>query len=218
MKEKNKIIMHRIIWLCITLLFIFTPIISSAVQPDLKIVDESVTYSPSGNWTDVDITLTFDREVNNGYVDIAFYDNNGKLLTEKNIYMYSSGKTAKSFLETVYGVVTSYEIISTDFSTSNNIVIICWVFVPFAVIMFISALLLSYKEYVIDDKIISVYAGFYHHTLRINGEKYDEHNTIMTFTPIRLSTTLENGSKIEVIISLTNRISTKLNDKILTKK
>ena len=37
----------------------------------------------------------------------------------------------------------------------------------------------------------------------------------MTFTPIRLSTTLENGSKIEVIISLTNRISTKLNDKIL---
>lgn len=43
MKEKNKIIMHRIIWLCITLLFIFIQIISSAVQPDLKIVDESVT-------------------------------------------------------------------------------------------------------------------------------------------------------------------------------
>lgn len=84
--------------------------------------------------------------------------------------------------------------------------------------MFISTLLLSYKEYVIDDKIISVYVGFYHHTLRINGEKYDEHNTIMTFTPIRLSTTLENGRKIEVIISLTNRISTKLNDKILMSK
>lgn len=66
--------MHRIIWLCITLLFIFIPIISSDVQPDLKIVEESVTseYNPSGNWTDVDITLTFDREVNNGYVDIAF--------------------------------------------------------------------------------------------------------------------------------------------------
>lgn len=50
-KEKNKITMHRIIWLCITLLFIFTPIISSAVQPDLKIVDESVTseYNPSYN-------------------------------------------------------------------------------------------------------------------------------------------------------------------------
>lgn len=221
MKEKNKIIMHRIIWLCITLLFIFIPIISSAVQPDLKIVDESVTseYNSSYNWTDVDITLTFNREVNSGYVDIAFYDNNGELLTEKNIYMYSSGKTAKSFLETVYdGEVTSYEIISTDFSTSNNISTICWAFVPFAVIMFISTLLLSYKEYVIDDKIISVYAGFYHHTLRINGEKYDEHNTIMTFTPIRLSTTLENGSKIEVIISLTNRISTKLNDKILMSK
>lgn len=58
MKEKNKIIMHRIIWLCITLLFIFTPIISSAVQPDLEIVDESVTseYNSSNNWTDVDIT------------------------------------------------------------------------------------------------------------------------------------------------------------------
>ncbi len=74
MKEKNKIIMHRIIWLCITLLFIFTPIISSAVQPDLKIVDESVTseYNSSNNWTDVDITLSFNREVNSGYVDIDF--------------------------------------------------------------------------------------------------------------------------------------------------
>ena len=60
--------------------------------------------------------------------------------------MYSSGKTAKSFLETVYdGEITSYEIISTDFSTSNNFSTICWVFVPFAVIMFISTLLLSYK-------------------------------------------------------------------------
>ncbi len=66
--------MRRIIWLCITLLFIFTPIISSAVQPDLKIVDESVTseYNSSYNWTDVDITLTFNREVNSEYVDIAF--------------------------------------------------------------------------------------------------------------------------------------------------
>lgn len=128
MKEKNKILMHRIIWLCITLLFIFIPVISK-------------TESVFGN--------------------------------------------------------------------------ICCALIPSGVLMVISTLLLSYKEYVVDGKTISVYAGFCHHTLKINGEIYDEHNTIITFTPITLSTTLENGSKIEATISLTNRISVKLNDKIL---
>lgn len=82
-----------------TLLFIFIPIISSAVQPDLKIVDESVTseYNSSYNWADVDITLTFNREVNSGYVDIAFYDNNGKLLTEKIFICIHQGKLLKVF-------------------------------------------------------------------------------------------------------------------------
>ena len=62
---------------------------------------------------------------------------------------------------------------------------------------------------------ISVYAGWYQHTLRINGKLCDEHNTLVNFTPIQLSTTTGDGIKIEAMISLTNRISIKANDKLI---
>ena len=83
--------------------------------------------------------------------------------------------------------------------------------------MLIDALLVVYKEYDYKGKKLSVYAGFYHRTLRIDGEKCDEHNTIVAFSPIYLSTTLEDGTKVEATITLTNRVSLKLNDKLLGK-
>ena len=63
-----------------------------------------------------------------------------------------------------------------------------------------------------------VYAGWYHHYILINGEKYDEHNTITFFTPILLSASLDDGSEVKATISLTNRIALKINGKLYQKE
>ena len=85
----------------------------------------------------------------------------------------------------------------------------------FSFVFFGASLFLSYKEYNYFGKQLSVYAGWFHHTLRVNGEVCDEHNTITSWTPIKLSTTLYDGTKIDATITLTNRISLKANDKLL---
>lgn len=51
----------------------------------------------------------------------------------------------------------------------------------------------------------------------VNGVKTDEHNTIMSFTPIYLSCTLEDGTNLQATVSLTNRISLKINDLLYTR-
>ena len=43
----------------------------------------------------------------------------------------------------------------------------------------------------------------------------DEHNTLVSFTPIQLSTTTDDGIKIEAMISLTNKISIKANYRLI---
>lgn len=45
--------------------------------------------------------------------------------------------------------------------------------------------------------------------------KYDEHNTLSSFTPIVLKTTRDDGMVITATISLTNRIAVKINDKLI---
>ena len=88
-------------------------------------------------------------------------------------------------------------------------------FTIYALAMFIASLFLSYKQYNYNGATISVYAGWYHHALRINGEIFDEHNTLMSFTPIKLSTTLDNGTVLEATISLSNRIVLKINNRVV---
>lgn len=79
---------------------------------------------------------------------------------------------------------------------------------------FIMAFLLSCKKYVYNDNEIVVYAGFYHHYITVNGVKTDEHNTIISYTPITLSCTLSEGTHVQATISLTNRIALKINDRL----
>ena len=86
-----------------------------------------------------------------------------------------------------------------------------------AIIMFVGALFVQYREYEYNGKKISVYAGYFHHTLRINEEKFDEHNTFLAFTPIKLSTKLDEKTNIEATITLSNRVSLKINDKLLNR-
>lgn len=85
------------------------------------------------------------------------------------------------------------------------------------ILFLICSFLISYKEYNYKDRVISIYAGWYHHTLRIDGELCDEHNTLVSHTAITLSTTLD-GEIIEARITLSNRISVKVNNKLLKRQ
>lgn len=82
------------------------------------------------------------------------------------------------------------------------------------VAFFIMALLTTYRAYEYDGNIMIVYAGFYYRYLKINGEVMDEHNTVMTFTAIQLSCTLDDGTVVTANITLTNRISLKINNRL----
>lgn len=84
--------------------------------------------------------------------------------------------------------------------------------------LFICSLLLSCNIYEYDGKEILVYAGWYHHYVTVDGRKSDEHNTIVYHTPIHLSCTLDDGAALEATISLTTRVSLKINNQLYTKK
>lgn len=82
------------------------------------------------------------------------------------------------------------------------------------VVFFFGSLSLSCKTYTYKDYEIIVYAGWFHHYIKVNNEIVDEHNTLITYVPITLESTLDSGEKIFARISTFNRISLKINDKL----
>ena len=82
-------------------------------------------------------------------------------------------------------------------------------------VFFFCSLSVSYKEYKVNEKLISVYAGFRHHILRVDGDLCDEYVSSFTYTPVKLSTTIDHGINIDVTISLSNRITVKAKGKLI---
>lgn len=218
--EKGKVFIHRLIWLIIIVLIIFIPVIANAVQPELEIVSDEgyiQDYYSSLDETSVKLYITFNREVYSGYATIKYFDDSNNLLERSRCYFTAYGKEAESWSEYVNGHVSSYEIVSYEFDTVFTMGWIYSFLLP-ALIMFIGSLLLNYKEYQYNGIKISIYAGWYHHTLRVNGEICDEHNTVVSYIPINLSTTVNNDMELDATISLTNRISLKVNNKLIAKQ
>lgn len=81
-------------------------------------------------------------------------------------------------------------------------------------VVWVSSWFLSCKGYKYDDKKIVIYAGWFHHCLKVNGRYMDEYNTFITFTPIDLSCVLNDGTPLQVRISLANRITLKINNQL----
>lgn len=219
MQEKTKALVHKLIWFGILLLIIFIPIIANAAQPQLELVNDNCCINEYYTYLDetsVDIELEFNRNVSSGYATIKFYNSSNQLLETKKEYFISYDNIAESNYILVDGKVDSYQVIYYEFEpTITPLFYLYYLLIP-VIIIFIGSLLISYKEYQVGGKTISVYAGWYHHTLRIDSVKYDEHNTIVSHTPIKLSTTLDDGTKLEATISLTNRITLKANDKLVS--
>ena len=89
-------------------------------------------------------------------------------------------------------------------------------FVDFIIFsIFACTLCLHCKTYTFRGNSIVVYAGFCNHYIKANGVKCDEHNTLISFTPIVMSCKLDDGTMLQATISMSNRIALKANDKLL---
>lgn len=95
-----------------------------------------------------------------------------------------------------------------------ELTIFIWLFELIIFICFNWALSLSCKVYTYKNYQIIVYAGWFHHYIKVNEEIVDEHSTLITYVPITLETTLDSGEKIFARISTSNRISLEINDKL----
>lgn len=226
MSAKTKLMIRRTIWWLIVMLGIpISLCIINAVPTDLDVIDTNcnVEYSEYSDYSTCDIEIKFNAPVNNGYATVAFYDNHDQLLDRKECYFFSSDSVANSMFNSVSGHVYSFSIVSYDFiddatlALRRNGIFMMMFSVIIGIPFFVCAMLCSYKCYRFEDKVIAVYAGYYHHYITVNGVKTDEHNTIMSFTPIYLSCTLEDGTNLRATVSLTNRISLKINDLLYTR-
>ena len=111
-----------------------------------------------------------------------------------------------------------------DNSQLNNDYLILYLILPIIMpyldlvmlAFFICTLTYSTKAYCYNGNVIVVYAGASHHYLKVNGVIVDEYVSSMAFHPIRLSSTLSDGSIINATVSLSNRISLKINNKLYT--
>lgn len=217
--EKKKILIRRIVWGILLAIGILVPVIlSNQPAEDVNIVNDDgyiIEYYEYSDTTDCEIEVTFDREVSSADIVVAFYDSDGNLLEREEGYFYGyDNKVSATFF--IDGSVDSYEIISYEVSIYENNDYIMWFLIVdlVAVVFFICSLLLSCKVYEYNGKTIIVYAGFYHHYLKVDGEIMDEHNTLTSFTAIPLSCTLDDGAVLHATITMTNRISLKINDRL----
>lgn len=233
--EKKFILGNRYISLGVMILCILLAIICfitqsfSSMKPAEIVDDDGYInyYSDYSNTTSVEITVTFDCPVDSGYITVAFYDANELFLEQKTSYFYGDYVNEETLSATFFvnGNVEYYEIISHEITASNNAgnnetlrdlsiaFIICAVL---SLTYFLCTFQLSYKKYDYCGNVIIVYSGFYDHYITVNGRRFDEHKTLITYSPIVLSCTFDDGAVFTATISIFGRITLKLNNNLYT--
>lgn len=215
--ERKSILISRIVCGIILFFNILIPVLITAIPTTATIVEDKGYINDYDDYIDTSyckIVITLDKKVSSCYATINFYDERGNYLSQERGYFYGDEKTLSDTFY-VRGKVGSYEIVEEEIicdDTGEYVAsIVLFYLSPFTLIFFIASCLLSYKTYEYNGNEIIVYAGWYHHYIKVNGTILDEHNTITSFTPIRLSCVLEDQSFVEATISLTNRIALKIN-------
>lgn len=218
--EQKKIRIWRIVLLSLFLLTLLWLFIYIAMPAKVKDGNINTTYYSSLNESSCEIQLECNRRVDGATAEICFYatENLTYPICTKTVEMFGIGDTLTAYVHDIPDNVKSFQIKSITIQDNISRLLIFSCACLLALLFFISALLLSCNVYIYNDKKIVVYAGWYHHYILINGEKYDEHNTITFFTPILLSASLDDGSEVKATISLTNRIALKINGKLYQKE
>ena len=227
MSERISIWFHRIFWGILVLVGSFLPSIIEWIKPDLDIVNHecfiSNYYEGSEYWdytdeaTTCEIEVEFNRDIEYCELEIEFYDEEQKYLETENIFCFAEGNIAINSYIYVDGCVDSYEVVGweAEYETFWYPYLSLILTLP----IFVQALTLNYREIYYDGKRISVYAGFYYHRLMVNDEIVSEYNSFDSFKAIFLHATVdwedESSDVIDVTINSLNRISLKINDKIV---
>ena len=226
--EKKKLLIHRLIWgiafavSVIAVIAMIIALIKPEPETQIELVSDSgyiLEYWEYLEETECEIDIVFDGEVDSGTLTVEFFDPE-----EDSLGVYTESYYAvDSKAEVIYfvdGMVDSYRIVDYtvydygefDIGMYFATVIAAWI--SFCLLlMFIGALMLSCKVYQFEGHQIIVYAGFCHHYIKIDDEKYDEHNTILTFSPINMSCVV-GEHHLEATVTLTNRISLKIDGRL----
>ena len=220
-KEGKYIFINRIIAIAVTVVCIIVIIAISTPKSEAAFVDDNgyiESYYESLDSTTCEIVLKFDKNVNGADATVSFYDADGNLLdTQRETFFgYEAIEVSRTFY--VDGKVEYYSVedISVEMpGVSEEVIITDIILLLIVLCWLLCAFMLSCKEYEYNDHHIVVYAGFVKHYIKIDGEKMDEYNTAVSFVPITMSTTLVSGEIIDATISLSNRISVKLNNRLL---
>ena len=225
MYERGKLTFRKIAWTVLMLLGIIVPIILANLPQDpVEIVDDDgyiLHYYESLNDTTCEIEVTFSTEIESGYITVVFFDADYQTLSTEKGFLYGYDTTLSCTFYSIPGKVAGYRILDYEVNVPNpyESALYALIFIDIIIFsIFIGTLLLSCKIYDFNGIEILVYAGWYHHYIKVNDVPVDEHNTLISFTPIVLSATLENGTVLQATISLTNRISLKINNKLYLKR
>ena len=220
--ERKKLRIQRIIFLSVflvTLLWLFIYAVRPAKAEDSRM---ETTYYSSLNESSCTIEIDCNRKVRAATAQIEFYATEGArlpLCTQTvELHGYNTS-TLTAYAHDIPGNAEAFKITKIDIEKSNTncLLIIACACIP-SLYLFFCTMCLSCNVYRYKDTKIVVYAGWYHHYILINGEKYDEHNTLISFTPITLTDTLDDGSEVKATISLTNRVALKINGKLFEKE
>lgn len=224
-KLKAWVISQRIVWAVLLVACIVIPIaITFSIKPNkpqIADVASVLDYDETQKKSSCYIQITFDEEVTEGIAIVDFYNEKNNLIASETTQFTALGNTLSATFEIV-GKVASCDVVDTinvkpaynDFLLTTMLI---WkISAPIIAVMlliFIRSMLLSCKVYYNGDDTIIVYAGYFYNYVSINGEKYDEHNTFVTYVPIKMSCNFD-GMHLDATISLFRRIALKIDEKL----
>ena len=217
-KEKKFVWINRAVYIALIVACIIAIIVLAIPPSTPKLVkSECLVDNSYYDSSSYEVFLTFDKEVDDVSGTVYFYDENGDFLTSEHTSFYGYGEKTVSTTLFIDGFADSFSvenIVATAYYSYFNyfyIIILLLLIVLFVVI----CVELNYKEYIYDGHEIIAYAGYSHHYIKIDGEKTDEHNSVFFLTPIYLSSDLDENTVVSATISITNRISVKVNNRLI---
>ena len=241
-KEKRAIFIHRMIFMSVLIIcFILSVAFAvsygvsahengSTLTPTKLLTDSGKVNEFTGNgYTNYTLTLSFNNKEVSGTVTVSFFNSSGVKLETCKKEFYAAEKNATVRFYSIEGVVKSYNIDSLNIESdpassptaSRGVLktrILQKLFeasikiTAVALVLFVMTLLQSCKVYGYKGNVIIVYSGWFRRYISVNGVKLDEHNTVINLMPIYMSAVLYDETRLNVTITLTNRISLKIND------
>lgn len=216
MKEKCKIHFRRFLWLIALVTCIAIPLY--VLQHNVTIVNSSfdVSYNKSEDSSDCSITIVFDTDVDSATATVYYYGSNHKYISMDIVYLTKIGDKTFSGTSYISGKVQFCSVESCTVFSELSTIVLCVSAPIFIVVLslFICSLTHRCRIYRYNGIKILIYAGWFHHYMKVDGEIVDEYNTSISRVPIELWCNLDDGTELYSTISPSNRIKLKINGKL----